>query len=107
MANRNVNPSTCLLNQIFGKDQPTSITVLLQNWNKCIFRADFLDKRPSCITRLEAEDTKIDTFVTVAALQEVARTVIPDLVPPTYQLGQAQNEEGRKVAILGDWACGV
>ncbi|PMD32229.1 hypothetical protein L207DRAFT_610250 [Hyaloscypha variabilis F] len=96
MANRNVSPSTCLLDQIFGNDQPTAITILLQNWNKCIFRADFPDERPSCIARLEAEDTTSDTFVTVAALQEVTRTVIPDLVPPTYQLGRAQNEEGRK-----------
>ncbi|KAN0089996.1 hypothetical protein V8E51_018575 [Hyaloscypha variabilis] len=96
MANRNVSPSTCLLDQIFGNDQPTTITILLQNWNKCIFRGDFLDERLSYIARLEAEDTKVDTFVTVAALQEVARTVIPDLVPPTFQLGRVQNEEGRK-----------
>jgi len=97
MADQAVKPDNFLLQQIFQNDgQPTSTSILLQDWDKCIFRADFANGRPSLVARIEAQETQSGTFATIAALQEVARIVIPELVPPTYKLGTAKNEEGRE-----------
>jgi hypothetical protein len=46
--------------------------------------------------RVEAEGQQSDTFITVAAMQEISRSIIPELVPETYKIGKATNAEGRK-----------
>jgi hypothetical protein len=95
MADRDVNPDDYLLQHIFKTEQPTSTSTLLQNWDKCIFRASFSDSCLSCVVRLEAEDTGSETFTSVAAMQKIVRTIIPELVPQTYKVGQVENAEGR------------
>ncbi len=47
------------------------------------------------MVRLEAEDTGSETFTSVAAMQKIVRTIIPELVPQTYKVGQVENAEGR------------
>ncbi|KAE9366378.1 hypothetical protein N431DRAFT_517583 [Stipitochalara longipes BDJ] len=92
MTDRNVTPSACLLKQIFGNGQPSSTSILLQNWDKCSFRANFSSGRPSLVGRLEAEGTQAGTFMAIAALQEVARAVIPELKFQYSVIGLVEGE---------------
>lgn len=99
MADRNVSPDSAILENLFKGAQPTSIAILLQNWDKCIFRADFPEGKESCVARIEAEDREDilpDSFTTVSALQEIARSVIPKLVPATFDVGKVCDSKGRK-----------
>ncbi|KFX95556.1 hypothetical protein V490_03785 [Pseudogymnoascus sp. VKM F-3557] len=49
----------------------------------------------TCIVRLESEDGTPKAFAMVAAMQQIAPTIIPDLVPKTFQVGKAANAQGR------------
>ncbi|OBT86340.1 hypothetical protein VE02_03826 [Pseudogymnoascus sp. 03VT05] len=99
MADRDVKPDDCLLTHIFTDNQPNSISIFLQEWDKCVFEAKF-PKNPqndytTCVVRLESEDEKPKNFAMIAAMQRIAATIIPGLVPKTYQVGKAVNAQGR------------
>ncbi|KAI1499354.1 hypothetical protein F5X99DRAFT_286508 [Biscogniauxia marginata] len=101
MADRDVSPDESLLRHIFANNQPSSVSIILQDWDKCIFTAAFPNAlkngRHSCVVRLEAQDGKSTThFTVVAAMQEIAATCIPGLVPETLRVGSAANERGRQ-----------
>jgi hypothetical protein len=99
MTDRNVTPDDSLLKQIFTANQPETISIFAQDWDKCVFKAEFpkdLEHRqPACVVRVEAEDENLETFTTIAAMQQIAATVIPELVPRTVQVGKAKNGQGR------------
>lgn len=99
MADCDVTPDESLLKQIFTVNQPTIISIFLQNWDKCVFKAEFPkdleDHHSACVVRLEAEDENSETFTTIAALQQIAAIIIPRLVPHTLQVGKAKNAQGR------------
>ena len=97
---RDVTPDSCLLKQIFPATQPENITILVQTWHKCVFKVEFTksadDVYPACVVRIEAENAKdIPKFTTTAALQQIAASVIPNLVPQTFQIGKAKNAHGK------------
>lgn len=99
MSDRDVKPDECLLTHIFADNQPKSISIFLQGWDKCVFQAKF-PKNPqndytTCVVRLEGEDEKLRNFTMIAAMQRIAATIILDLVPKTYQIGKAANAQGR------------
>ena len=100
MADLDVTPDETLLNHIFANNQPSSVSIILQNWDKCVFRAVFSNAfkngRHSCIVRLEAQNGQCTHFALVAAMQEIAATCIPGLVPETFQVGSAANDQGRE-----------
>lgn len=100
MDNRDVTPDETLLKCMFPDDQPVNFSIILQNWDKCVFKAEFSDALehplPAVVVRLEALNEKPADFATVAAMQEVAATCIPDLVPKTLQVGIAANGQGRE-----------
>ncbi|EPE33505.1 Protein kinase-like (PK-like) [Glarea lozoyensis ATCC 20868] len=96
MADRNVTPDPCLLQQIFKDSQPKNISMFVQTWDKCVFKAEFSKDEsvhPSCVVRIEAENKNLTTFATTAAMQQIARIIIPHLVPQTLQIGKATNEQ--------------
>ncbi len=99
MADRDVTPDDSLLKQIFATIQPETISIFLQNWDKCVFKAEFPkgleDRHSGCVVRLEAENESFTTFTTIAAMQKIAATIIPELVPQTLQVGKAKNAQGR------------
>ncbi|KAI1113067.1 phosphotransferase enzyme family-domain-containing protein [Nemania sp. NC0429] len=96
---RDVSPDETVLKRIFGDNQPSSVSVILQDWDKCVCKAVFPDAlengRFSCILRLEARDSSSANFIMVAAMQEIAATCIPGLVPETLQLGSVTDGKGR------------
>lgn len=100
MENRDVTPHYSLLEQIFTTEQPKAISIILQNWYKCILKAewhnDLKDEHSACVVRLEAESECTKTFTTIASLQKIAATILPDLVPQTFHVGKAQNVNGRQ-----------
>ncbi|PVH70374.1 hypothetical protein DL98DRAFT_564197 [Cadophora sp. DSE1049] len=99
MADRDVTPDDNLLKQIFTTNQPETISIFLQNWDKCVFKAEFPkgleDRHSAYVVRLEAENENLKTFTTIAATQQIAATIIPELVPQTLQVGKAKNAQGR------------
>ena len=99
MADRDVIPDDSLLKQIFTTNQPDTISIFLQGWNKCVFKAEFAQglegRHSACVVRLEAENETSKTFTMIAAMQQIAATIIPELVPPTLQVGKAKNAQGR------------
>ncbi|KFY73995.1 hypothetical protein V499_05943 [Pseudogymnoascus sp. VKM F-103] len=99
MADRDVKPDECLLTHIFTDNQPKSISIFLQGWDKCVFKAglpnDPQNDYTTCVVRLESEDEKPKNFAMIAAMQRIAATIIPDLIPKTYQIGKAANAQGR------------
>lgn len=90
-----------LLDQIFAEDRPHGVAIILQTWDKCIFRADFqqspsLNRKLPVIVRLECDSENMRArFASTAALQKLAALAIPDLVPQTFQLGRAASADGR------------
>lgn len=82
MADRDVVPDDSLLKGIFSTDQPKTISIFLQNWDKCVFKAEFpeelKDRHSTCVVRLEAENENENesakTFTTIAAIQQIAAT---------------------------------
>jgi hypothetical protein len=99
MANKDVRHDDSLLEQIFDDDQPLAITIFIQNWNKCVFKAEFpqgLDNYLSPrVVRLEAENSIDETFATIATLQQLAANALPGLVPQTFGIGKAKDSLGR------------
>ncbi len=87
MADRDVTPDDSLLKQIFTTNQLETISIFLQNWDKCVFKAEFPkgleDRHSACVVRLEAENENLKTFTTIAAMQQIAATIIPELLPQT------------------------
>ncbi|KAK3988160.1 hypothetical protein QBC44DRAFT_382572 [Cladorrhinum sp. PSN332] len=100
MADRDAALDESLLKHIFANNQPSSVSIILQNWDKCVFTAVFSNAlkngRHSCVVRLEAQNGKSTHFTMVAAMQQIAATCIPDLVPETLQVGSAANKQGRE-----------
>lgn len=102
MADRDVYPDEALLKRIFGDNQPASVSIILQHWDKCVFKATLPSSPPNgrhvCIVRFEAqnEDLAAAQFATVAAMQEIAAIFLPGIVPKTLQLGTARNLQGRE-----------
>ncbi|KFY89794.1 hypothetical protein V500_05493 [Pseudogymnoascus sp. VKM F-4518 (FW-2643)] len=99
MDDRNVRPDECLLKHIFTTDQPKSISIFIQNWDKCVFKAEF-PKGPenhhtTCVVRLESKNEEPKNFTMIAAMQQIAATIIPDIVAKTLQIGKAANAQGR------------
>lgn len=93
---RNVAPDESLLEHIFATDRPACVSILLQNWDKCVFKAEFSGCRPPCVVRLEANGgRRPPQLATVAAMQHIAAVCIPDLVPKVLQVGIAANAQGR------------
>jgi hypothetical protein len=76
------------------------VSIILQNWDKCIFSAAFPSAlengRHSCVVRLEALGEQPPHFAVVAATQGIAATCIPDLIPETLRTGTAGNGHGRE-----------
>ncbi|KAI1175185.1 hypothetical protein F4777DRAFT_551068 [Nemania sp. FL0916] len=99
MADRDITPDDSLLKQIFTTNQPETISIFLQNWDKCVFKAEFPrdgeHRHSACVVRLEAENKNLQAFTTIASMQQIAATIIPDLVPQTLQVGTAKNAQGR------------
>ncbi|OHE97904.1 hypothetical protein CORC01_06767 [Colletotrichum orchidophilum] len=98
---RDVAPDEVLLNHIFPDQPQVSISVILQNWDKCVFKASFQDfSEPCCpcIVRVEvmSEDEKAAQFTVVSAMQKIAAGVIQGLVPNTFQTGVAENAQGKR-----------
>lgn len=99
MDDRDIKPDDCLLEHIFTTNQPKAISIILQGWDKCVFKAELppnsQNHHITCIVRLESEDGKPKAFAMVACMQQIAATIIPDLVPKTFQVGKAANAQGR------------
>ncbi|KAK0748272.1 hypothetical protein B0T21DRAFT_389188 [Apiosordaria backusii] len=97
---RDVVPDDSLLRRIFAHNQPLSVSIILNNWDKCVFKATVPNALSngcySCIVRLEALNNQAATFFMVAAMQEIAALCIPDFVPETLDAGKAANEKGRE-----------
>ncbi len=93
-------PDESLLKHIFVDNQPSSVSIILQNWDTCIFSATLPNAlkngRHLCVVRLEALNGRPPTFHLVAATQEIAATFLPCLVPETLQVGTAANDCGRE-----------
>ncbi len=100
MDDRAVVPDDSLLKHIFANNQPSSVSIILQNWDQCIFSATLPNPlqngRHSCVVRLEASNGQPRTFHLISATQEIAATFLPSLVPETLQVGTAVNDRGRE-----------
>ncbi|KAF6832870.1 hypothetical protein CMUS01_06742 [Colletotrichum musicola] len=102
MDSRDIVPDILLLNHIFPDQPQVSISIILQNWKKCVFKASFPDfLEPCCpkIVRLEvtSDEETAKQFAIVSAMQKIAADVIPDLIPRTFQTGIANNEQGKRL----------
>ncbi|MCJ1234016.1 hypothetical protein MMC14_001974 [Varicellaria rhodocarpa] len=105
MTDRDVTPDDSLLKQIFTTNHPRTISILLQDWDKCVFKAVFPPDREDChsvcVVRLEAENENenenenLKNFTTIVALQKIAATILPELVSQPLQVGKAKNAQGR------------
>ena len=95
-----VSPDNVLHGQIFGADRPQHVSIILQDREKYVFKANFGNDvgndRPMCVIRLEVEHEGSGKFATVAALQRIATKAVPNLVPQTRKVGKAQNADGRQ-----------
>ncbi|KAK4242402.1 hypothetical protein C8A03DRAFT_40218 [Achaetomium macrosporum] len=105
---RDVVPDAVLLEHIFGNNQPSSVSVILQNWDKCVFKASFStpmeNGRHECVVRLEAQDaTSASSFAMVAAMQEISSVCIPGLVPETLEFQYSVMEFVEGVALEEAW----
>lgn len=91
-------PDEQLLRRLFGQQQPT-ITMFLQNREKCVFKAEFSSRTdesmPAKVVRLEIVEKESQSLSTIAAIQQIAATVIPDLVPDVYEVGKMDDSRGR------------
>lgn len=91
-------PDEQLLRRLFGQQQPT-ITMFLQNWEKCVYKVEFPSKSgqlmPAKVVRLEIIEKESQSLSTIAAMQQIAATVIPDLVPKVHEVGTIVDSRGR------------
>jgi len=64
-----------------------------------VFKAEFPegleDRHSTCVVRLEADNQDLKSFTTIAAIQQIAATLIPEIVPRTLQVGKVENAHGR------------
>ncbi|KAK1990902.1 hypothetical protein LX36DRAFT_591661 [Colletotrichum falcatum] len=102
MDSRNIAPDQVLLRHLFPGQPRVSTSVVLQNWDKCVFKASFPDSpepRRPCMVRLEVvpADEGAAQFATVSAMQQIASAAIGDLVPDTLQTGVADSAQGRRL----------
>lgn len=98
---RDIAPDGVLLEEIFPGQPQVSTSIILQNWEKCVFKASFPDSsEPSSqrIVRLEVlnEDEKATRFPIVSAMQQIAAGALHDLVPNTFETGVANNTQGKR-----------
>ncbi|KAF7527321.1 hypothetical protein G7054_g10527 [Neopestalotiopsis clavispora] len=93
-----IAPDERLLRQIFDQYRPI-VTVILQNRQKCIFKAELSEpgvKDASAqIVRLELMSSESEAFHATAILQQAAAMVLPDLVPKTQNVGTVEDCHGR------------
>jgi hypothetical protein len=110
MADRDVTPDDSLLGQIFTTNLPETISIFLQNWDKCVFKAEFPrdgeHHHSTCVVRLEAENKNLKTFTTIASMQQmrmfhfsVIELVEGDLLEDMWQQMSAK-EQSSVVAEL-------
>jgi hypothetical protein len=98
MDTKMIAPDEQLLSQLFDQHQPTA-TIILQNRQKCVFRADFprgiQRKSAAKIVRLELMTTDSKSFEAIAILQQAAARVLSDLVPKVHNIGKVVDSHGR------------
>ncbi|KAF6808675.1 hypothetical protein CPLU01_15636 [Colletotrichum plurivorum] len=102
MTSRDIIPDKFLLSNIFPDQPQVSISIILQNWQKCVFKASFPNSPEPCcpkIVRLEvtSDEETAKQFAIVSAMQKIAADVIHNLVPRTFQTGVANNEQGKQL----------
>ncbi|KAJ0165757.1 hypothetical protein CTA2_10080 [Colletotrichum tanaceti] len=113
MGSRHIAPDQVLLSQIFPDQPQASTSIILQNWDKCVFKASFPDAPESCrprVVRLEVirQDDEATQFNVVSAMQKIAADALHDLVPATSEIGIASNGEGRRLRFcVTDFVDGV
>ncbi|KAK4205221.1 hypothetical protein QBC40DRAFT_323132 [Triangularia verruculosa] len=95
-------PDAALMRQIFADNTPLLKSIVFQTETKCVFRGamgePLVNGRRTCMVRLEVyNEQQPSTPYLVAAMQEIAESCIPDLVPEIYQVGRATDEKGREV----------
>ncbi|EJT81172.1 hypothetical protein GGTG_01156 [Gaeumannomyces tritici R3-111a-1] len=95
MNDRDVAPDASLLRAIFPEDSLARISIILQNWDKCVFKAEFSNGQAPCVVRLETQKEGSASMQTVAAMQRLASTQIPNLIPDILATGAATNDKGR------------
>ncbi|KAI4601505.1 hypothetical protein KJ359_011634 [Pestalotiopsis sp. 9143b] len=100
MDSKALAPDEQLLRQLFGQQRPM-IIMFLQNWEKCVFKAEFPSKAgesmPAKVVRLEIVEKESQSLSTIAAIQQIAAAVIPDLVPKVYEVGTIDDSQGRSL----------
>ncbi|KAI8270964.1 hypothetical protein K4K58_003962 [Colletotrichum sp. SAR11_239] len=99
---RDLAPDEVLLDHIFPDQPHVPTSVILQDWDKCLFKASFPDSSKSrcpCIVRLETVrgDEDATQFALVSTMQQIASLAIDDLVPNTFQTGVANNAQGKRL----------
>lgn len=98
---QDLSPDAAVLQHIFDEEiQEHRIFMLLQNWNKCIFKveADASStgryKRP-VVVRLESmEECTVSDFALVSETQKAASETLPGLVPLVLQFGSLHSADG-------------
>lgn len=89
--------------QIFPQQIPISLTLLLQQWTKCICVAQFnepqndLGQATKVVVRVEDGDLR--QFDEIAALQQLRSLAAPYLVPQTFKVGTVLGQDGKKLAF--------
>ncbi|KAE9982871.1 hypothetical protein BLS_005272 [Venturia inaequalis] len=90
--------------QIFSKQKPTSSTLLLQTWTKCICIAHFhepqddFDQAMKVVVRVEDGDVR--RFEEIAAFQRLGCLAAHHLVPRTFKVGTIVGRGGKKLGFL-------
>ncbi|KAH8807646.1 hypothetical protein F5884DRAFT_880897 [Xylogone sp. PMI_703] len=107
MASRDVTPDDSLLEQIFTSSEPRKISIILHNWDKCVFKVEFLDApehhRPVCVVRLESENESAETFTIVAALQQIAATSFQNLSHRLFKVAEQQMRKEERNTLETVW----
>lgn len=93
-----IAPDEQLLSQLFDQHQPT-VTIILQNRQKCVYRADFPKgiqrKSAAKIVRLELMTRDSKSFEAIGILQKAAARVLSDLVPKVHDIGKIIDTHGK------------
>ncbi|KAK1840551.1 hypothetical protein CCHR01_16825 [Colletotrichum chrysophilum] len=99
---RDLAADESLLDHIFPDQPHVSTSVILQDWDKCVFKASFpnsFKSRCPCIVRLETVrgDEEATQFALVSTKQQIASLAIDNLVPKTFQTGVANSAQGKRL----------
>ncbi|KAK2770566.1 hypothetical protein CKAH01_14689 [Colletotrichum kahawae] len=99
---RDLAPDEVVLDHIFPDQPHVSTSVILQDWDKCVFKASFPDSsEPRCpyIVRLETVDgdEEATQFAIVSAMQHIASLAIDSIVPKTFQTGVVNSAQGKRL----------